>query len=245
MHGIRVDDIWSPFAQSLLRMVAGAMLLQHGLASLPGLGALRGSGPLPAPIPGLGASVMVELIGGALLLVGLLTRPVALICCASAIATYLSIYAPRGLWPMQNGGELAALYSFVFLYLTFAGAGPWSLDARGTPTRLPGAAGLGDGGRQGGRRQGGGRADRNKADGNRVIGDRANGDRTHGDRTILGHSNMCQGDWVQGDWVQGDWGQGDWGQGNWGRGTLAPESPDAISPSAWRTTFGRAQPGAR
>lgn len=128
MQGLRVDDIWSPVAQSLLRMVAGAMLLHHGLGKLPFL-ASRG---LP-PLSGLWASGMVELLGGALLLVGLLTRPVALICGASAAATYLITFAPRSPWPMHNGGELTALYGMVFLYLAFAGAGAWSLDARCTP----------------------------------------------------------------------------------------------------------------
>lgn len=174
MTGIRIEDIWSPVVQSLLRMVAGAMLLQHGLASLPIL-----DGRLP-PMPGLWASGTVALIGGALLLVGLLTRPVALVCCAYAIATYLALHAPRSLSPMHNGGEFAALYSVVFLYLTFAGAGPWSLDARSAPVRLPAAP----------------------------ARDSRHRDSRH-------------------------------------RASDKPGTPDPISPSAWRTTFGRARPGAR
>jgi putative oxidoreductase len=89
----------------------------------------------PAPFPRpvelfslIGLAGVLELFGGALLLVGLFTRPVAFILSGEMAFAYFMAHAPRGFWPILNGGELAALYSFVFLYLAAAGGGPWSLD---------------------------------------------------------------------------------------------------------------------
>ena len=70
-----------------------------------------------------------ELIGGALLVIGLFTRPVAFLCSGLMAAAYFMAHAPRGFYPIINAGELAVLYCFVFLYIAAAGAGPWSLDA--------------------------------------------------------------------------------------------------------------------
>ena len=64
-----------------------------------------------------------------LVLVGLFTRPVAFVLSGLMAVAYFLAHAPRGFWPIENRGELAALYCFVFLYLAAAGAGPWSLDA--------------------------------------------------------------------------------------------------------------------
>ena len=71
---------------------------------------------------------MLELFGGLFLLLGIFTRPVAFLLSGEMAVAYFMSHAPRGFWPILNRGELAALYSFVFLYLAAAGGGPWSLD---------------------------------------------------------------------------------------------------------------------
>jgi putative oxidoreductase len=71
---------------------------------------------------------MMELVGGALLLIGLFTRPVAFLLSGLMAFAYFIAHAPQGFWPLLNRGELAALYSFVFLYLAAAGGGPWGVD---------------------------------------------------------------------------------------------------------------------
>ena len=71
---------------------------------------------------------MLELVGGTLLLVGLCTRPVAFVLSGLMAFAYFIAHAPQGFWPIVNRGELAALYSFVFLYFAAAGGGPWSAD---------------------------------------------------------------------------------------------------------------------
>ena len=85
-----------------------------------------------ASLPGIAG--LLEIVGGTLVLVGLFTRPAAFILSGLMACAYFIAHAPGGFWPIVNGGELAALYSFVFLYLSAAGGGPWSLD------RLRGAA---------------------------------------------------------------------------------------------------------
>jgi putative oxidoreductase len=71
---------------------------------------------------------VLETFGGILLLAGLFTRPVAFVLCGEMAVAYFRAHAPRGFWPIANGGELAVLYCFIFLYLAVAGAGPVSLD---------------------------------------------------------------------------------------------------------------------
>src|SRR5207245_9273287 len=76
-----------------------------------------------------GIGGLIELIGGILFTIGLFTRPVAFILSGFTAAAYFMAHAGKGFYPLLNGGELAALYCFVFLYFTFAGAGPWSAVA--------------------------------------------------------------------------------------------------------------------
>jgi putative oxidoreductase len=76
-----------------------------------------------------GIAGFLELVGGVLLVLGLFTRPTAFILSGMTAVAYFIAHAPRGFYPILNGGELAALYCFAFLYLAAAGAGPWSLDA--------------------------------------------------------------------------------------------------------------------
>lgn len=118
---------WGPRLLSVLRIVAGFLLMQHGMQKLLGL---------PAPMPGgtvpllslFGFVGVLELGGGLLLLLGLFTRPVAFILSGLLAAAYFMAHAPQGFWPLLNQGELAALYSFVFLYLAVTGGGAWALD---------------------------------------------------------------------------------------------------------------------
>ncbi len=120
---------WTPRVLSILRIIAGFLILQHGLQKVFGFPA----GPQPQPTPPL-LSVMgfvgiLELVGGILLIVGLFTRPTAFILSGLLAVAYFMAHAPQGFWPIVNRGELAVVYCFVFLYLAAAGGGPWSLDA--------------------------------------------------------------------------------------------------------------------
>ena len=117
------------YAVSVLRIVAGFTLFCHGLQKLIGaFGGLGGHGATARLTSLLGIAGVLETIGGSLILVGLLTRPSAFILCGEMAVAYFRQHAPRGRWPIANGGELAVLYCFIFLFLITAGAGPWSLD---------------------------------------------------------------------------------------------------------------------
>jgi putative oxidoreductase len=127
MAGI-VPQSWSPWLLSLLRIVAAFLFIAHGTQKL--LGA-----PVAEPRPTaelmslMGVAGVLETFGGALLLIGLLTRPVAFILAGEMAVAYFMSHAPRGFWPVLNQGEPAVLYCFLFLYLAAAGGGPWSVDA--------------------------------------------------------------------------------------------------------------------
>ena len=109
----------------LLRVGAGLLFLQHGLQKLFGM-----LGGTTAPLTSLlGVAGILELVGGSLLIVGLWTRPVALVLAAEMVAAFFIAHVPRGGWPVQNAGELPLLYALIFLFLAARGAGPASLDA--------------------------------------------------------------------------------------------------------------------
>jgi putative oxidoreductase len=117
-------------ALTALRIVTGFLFFQHGYPKL--FGGLPGSGEAEGPAELLSiiwVSGVLEVVGGLLILLGLLTRPVAFILAGEMAVAYFWRHAPRGFWPGSNNGELAALYCFVFLYLCAAGGGEWSLDA--------------------------------------------------------------------------------------------------------------------
>ena len=117
---------YEPQLLSVLRFMSGLLLLQHGTGkylNVP-VGPMNGASPFTMS----GAAGVIELIGGALLVIGLFTRPVAFIVSGMTAVAYFYAHAPRGFFPILNGGELAVLYCFVFLYLAAAGGGRWSLD---------------------------------------------------------------------------------------------------------------------
>ena len=121
---------WTPRALSVLRIVTAYLFIMHGTAKLLGVPHVGAFDKLQL-FSLIGLAGVLELVGGALLLIGLFTRPVAFILCGEMAFAYFMGHAPKGnvLVPMLNGGELAVLYCFVFLFFSLAGAGPWSVDA--------------------------------------------------------------------------------------------------------------------
>ena len=120
---------WSPILLSILRIVAALLYMQHGSMKLFGIPPSQQGGTVPVFSLFWVAGVL-ELFGGLLVLLGLFTRPVAFILSGQMAAAYFMQHAPRGYWPILNGGELAVLYCFLFLYLSAAGPGPLSLDSK-------------------------------------------------------------------------------------------------------------------
>jgi putative oxidoreductase len=120
---------WTPRLLSVMRIVVGFLFLWHGTQKLFGFPAPP-PGTMPDPMPAIiWAAGALEFFGGILIMVGLLTRPVAFLLSGLMAVAYFMAHAPQGFLPLQNGGELAALYSFVFLFMAAAGGGVWSLDA--------------------------------------------------------------------------------------------------------------------
>jgi putative oxidoreductase len=131
---------WTPHALSVLRVAVAMLFIEHGGEKLFGF-------PLsqqPAPdslTPLMWVAGVLEFFGGSLVLLGLFTRPVAFLLSGEMAVAYFMAHATQGFIPLQNRGELAALYSFVFLFFAFAGGGAWSLDEllrwRGSVRRVP------------------------------------------------------------------------------------------------------------
>ena len=119
---------WAPRALSVLRIIAGLMIIQHGMAKVIGFPTVPAFANLQL-MSLIGAAGIIELIGGALLVVGLFTQPVAFVLSGEMAVAYFMSHAPKGFFPLVNGGTLAIMYCFAFLYLATAGAGPWSVDA--------------------------------------------------------------------------------------------------------------------
>jgi putative oxidoreductase len=118
--------LWTPPLLSILRIVTAFLFVEHGTQKWLSFPGARAS---PIELASLsGVAGLLELIGGALLLLGLFTRPVAFLLSGLMAVAYFIAHAPQGFWPLLNRGELAVLYCFVFLYLCAAGGGPWSVD---------------------------------------------------------------------------------------------------------------------
>lgn len=114
---------FAPYVLSILRIVTALLFLQHGLSKV-------FSFPVPGPpLHGLLLlAAFVETVGSLLMLVGAYTRIVAFILSGETAFAYFMGHAPRSFYPLGNGGEPAILFCFIFLYLAFAGGGPWSVD---------------------------------------------------------------------------------------------------------------------
>ena len=118
----------APRALSLLRIIMGLMIIEHGMAKIIGFPVVASLANLN-PLSLIGAAGFIELIGGALLILGLLTRPVAFIISGEMAFAYFMAHEPKSFYPLLNGGTLAIMFCFTCLYLSTAGAGPWSVDA--------------------------------------------------------------------------------------------------------------------
>ena len=123
-----IGAVWAPRILSVLRIVGGLLLLQYGLAKLFSWPAVKMFENLPW-LSLYGVAGMFELIGGALLILGLFTGPVAFVLSGEMAAAFFIEHFPRSFFPLLNHGDLAVILCFTFLYLAIAGGGPWSLDA--------------------------------------------------------------------------------------------------------------------
>jgi putative oxidoreductase len=121
---------WAPFGLSILRIIAAFLFMQIGTAKLFAFpGAIMPGGGTAELASLAGVAGLLEAVGGALLLVGLFTRPVAFVLSGQMAVAYFMGHASQGFWPVLNGGGPAISFCFLWLYLSMAGAGPWSLDA--------------------------------------------------------------------------------------------------------------------
>jgi putative oxidoreductase len=123
-----MERILGPYTATLhatLRIVAGFLFFQHGLPKL--FGGFGSKGPAEL-FSQMGLAGVIEVLGGAAIALGLFTSPIAFVASGEMAVAYFQAHLPRGVWPVANGGELAAIFCFVFLYLAATGAGKWSLD---------------------------------------------------------------------------------------------------------------------
>ena len=123
-----ISATWAPRLLSVLRIMTGLMFLQHGTQKI--LGFPPSGRAAPELLSLSGVAGMLELVGGVMIVLGRFPRPVAFVLSRQMAVAYFLAHASRGFYPILNGGELAVLYCFTFLYLAAAGAGPWSLDAQ-------------------------------------------------------------------------------------------------------------------
>ena len=118
----------APRALSVLRIIMGLMIIQHGMAKLIGFPVVASFAKLN-PLSLIGFAGFIELIGGALLIVGLLSRLAAFIISGEMAVAYFMAHVPKSFFPLINGGTLAIMFCFTCLFLATAGPGPWSVDA--------------------------------------------------------------------------------------------------------------------
>jgi len=114
---------WAPYALSVLRIIAALLFIEHGLQKFFGF---PSAGPPMSAL--LWIEAVIEVFGGIALLAGAYTRLVAFILCGDMAVAYFMAHFPRSFYPAVNGGDAALLFCFVFLYIFFAGGGPWSVD---------------------------------------------------------------------------------------------------------------------
>ncbi len=122
-------EFLQPYTAQLLstvRIMTGLLFLQHGTTKYLSFPASPMNNASPLTMGG--AAGLIELIGGVLIVLGLFTRPVAFILSGTMAVAYFYVHSPRDFFPLLNGGELAVLYCFVFLFIAAAGGGAWSVD---------------------------------------------------------------------------------------------------------------------
>jgi putative oxidoreductase len=124
-------NAWAPRVLSVLRIITGLMIIEHGMGKILGWPAYPAYANVH-PLSLVGAAGFIELIGGALLILGLFTQPVAFIISGEMAFAYFMAHEPKSFFPLINGGTLAIIYCFACLYLSTAGAGSWSVDAKRT-----------------------------------------------------------------------------------------------------------------
>jgi len=121
-----LETVWAPRVLSILRIVSALLFFEHGSAKLFGFPPSNFS-PEVMSLPWIAG--VLEVVGGALLFLGLFTRPVAFILSGQMAVAYWMAHAPKSFYPLLNGGDGAILFCIIFLYFVFAGGGSWSLDA--------------------------------------------------------------------------------------------------------------------
>ncbi len=136
---------WAPYQLGILRIMSSLLFIAHGMQKLfnfPARPMADGAAPPAFELFSLiGAAGILEFAGGALLLIGLFTRPVAFLLSGMMAVAYFIAHHPRTFYPVNNGGDAAILFCFVFLLLFFTGAGPLSVDAIFARRRTEAAAG--------------------------------------------------------------------------------------------------------
>ena len=125
----RLPNPWPGRMLSVLRIVTALLYLEHGTSKIFDFPP-SGRPVIPYVLASLnGAAGLIETLGGIMLLFGWFTRPVAFIAAGEMAVAYFRVHFPRSIFPIGNGGDNVVLFCFIFLYLLFVGAGPWSVDA--------------------------------------------------------------------------------------------------------------------
>jgi putative oxidoreductase len=123
----KLTKVWAPQLLAVLRIVSALLFLEHGLVKL--FGFPPGAAPGPQPLLSFfGIAGLIETVGAWLLLIGLFTRPVAFLLAGEMAVGYFTVHAPLGFFPAINAGDAAILFCFIFLYISAAGPGAWSVD---------------------------------------------------------------------------------------------------------------------
>jgi putative oxidoreductase len=125
---MQLETVWGPRALALLRIVTALLFIEHGSQKLLGFPPLPADRPMPELFTLFWFAGFLELVGGFLVLIGFLTRPVAFLLSGEMAFAYWMGHAPRDLFPALNGGDAAILFCFIFLYLAVAGPGAISVD---------------------------------------------------------------------------------------------------------------------
>lgn len=124
------SNIWTMRMLSILRIVAAILFIEHGTQKLFGFPERMGGMAAPEMFSLMWWAGALEVVGGALLLLGLFTRPVAFLLSGQMAFAYWMAHAPKAIYPVHNGGDAAILFCFLFLYFVFSGPGVWSLDEK-------------------------------------------------------------------------------------------------------------------